>query len=93
VLTYKSILLFLFLAAFAEEEVAVLRWLLARATEIGTEPALQGLGYSALSLAVDAAVIYAVVWLACRWWRSRHRPEQSSRTEPDSVSDRGRSKR
>lgn len=90
-LNYKRILLFfLLLAAFAEEEVAVLRWLLALALEIGTEPALQGLGYSGLSLAADAGLIYAVVWLARRWWRSRHRTEQSIRTQPDSpVTEEG----
>jgi O-antigen/teichoic acid export membrane protein len=84
-LTYRRILLFLFLAAFAEEEVAALRWLLALVTEVGAEPALQGLGYSALSLAANAALIYGVVWLGHRWWRTRRRPHLSIRRQADPV--------
>lgn len=72
-LTYRRVLLFLFLAAFAKEEAGALGWLLTLVTEVGSEAALQGLGYSTLALAANAGLIFAALWLIRRWWRSRHR--------------------
>ncbi len=72
-LTYRRVLLFFFLAAFAEEEARALRWVLTLVIDVGSELALQGLGYSAIALAANAGLIWGVLWLLRRWWRSRRR--------------------
>jgi hypothetical protein len=70
-LTYKRVLAFLFLAAFAEEEARALRWALTLIIEVGTEPALQGLSYSAIAVAANAALIWGALRLLRAWRHSR----------------------
>ncbi|HEY5052144.1 MAG TPA: hypothetical protein VII45_01910 [Solirubrobacterales bacterium] len=69
-LTYKRVMAFLFLAGFAEEEARALRQALTLVIDVGTEPALQGLAYSAVALAANAGLIFGALWLLRRWHHS-----------------------
>lgn len=71
-LNYRRVLAFFFLAAFAEEEARVLRWTLTLVIDVGADPALKGLAYSAIALAANAGLILGVLWLLRHWWRTRH---------------------
>jgi hypothetical protein len=65
-LTFKRVLVILFLAAFAKEEAAALVWTLVLLWHLCTEPALQGLASSALGLAGEVVLILGVAHLAVR---------------------------
>jgi hypothetical protein len=61
--TFKGVLLFTFLAGFAEQEAAVLRWALTLVLNVRIEPALQGLRYSAIGVLANAALIWGSLLL------------------------------
>jgi hypothetical protein len=69
-LTFKQILLVFFLIAFAEQEASVLMWLaslgLSWGYSLGTEPALQGLCFSAIGVAANAGLIWGALRLLAK---------------------------
>jgi len=77
-MTYRRVLVFFFLVAFAEEEARLLRWALTLVIDVGADPALQGFGFSAIALAVNAGLVLGVLWLLRHWWRTR-------RSAPDPI--------
>ena len=81
-LTYRRILLFFFLAAFAKEEAAALRWALSIVYDVGTEPALQGLGLSAIAVVANAALIWGALRLFGHYREARRGARDPSDPQP-----------
>jgi hypothetical protein len=82
-LTYRRVLLFFFLAAFAPEVAAALRWAVSLVYDVGTEPALQGLGLSAIAVAANAALIWGALHLLGNYREARRGAPDSSEPLPD----------
>jgi hypothetical protein len=71
-LTYRRVLLFIFLAAFGREVAAAIRWALSALATIAAQPALWGLGRSGLALLAEAALIWGALRLVRAGLAGRH---------------------
>lgn len=58
-MSFKRVVVFMLLAAFAQQEAEVLLWVLSLGYNVLRGPALWGLAISTISLAVTAAVLWA----------------------------------
>lgn len=86
-LTYRRVLLGVFLAAFASEAIVAIRWALQTTISLGSDQAAEALALRGIATAINAALIYAVLRMivgAYKRWRARPSPDRSTRSESGS---------